>query len=478
MPQLPPIPPLTLFVIGVYLLAFYCIWRILLSYRSSQGALTWILALLAFPFLALIAYFLIGRPRLQGYSLARQVNDRYFSQLVGDLRRKESPVTSQSPGNAPELQAMVALTRLPFSTGNHCELLKNGQRTFESLFEAIAQAEHYILLTFYIVRHDGVGQRLREALEARLAEGVRVYFIYDDIGSALLSYRYLRALRKAGAHVVPFSWGRGWRYFELNFRNHRKLLICDGRIGFLGGINLGDEYMGPPASEWRDTHCRIEGPAVMALQLTFMEDWFWATGERPHLNWQPHYPDTVPESGDAALILPTGPADELDTGALYFLNCIQGARHRLWIASPYFVPGGTILSALQLAALRGVDVRIIIPDKPDNWLIGLAAYSYLVQADRTGIGIYRYQPGFMHQKVALVDDRYAAVGTTNLDNRSMSLNFEIMALVASPRFVQEVEIMLRDDLRHCQRLNAVDYQNRSVFFRLASRSARLLGPLL
>jgi cardiolipin synthase len=177
-------------------------------------------------------------------------------------------------------------------------------------------------------------------------------------------------------------------------------------------------------------------------------------------------------------MLPTGPADTWETCTLFFLNCINNARTRLWIASPYFVPDFQIMNALQLAALRGVDVRILIPEKSDSRLIGLAAYSYLVQACKNGIAIYRYQPGFMHQKVILVDDRYAAVGTANMDNRSMRLNFEITAITTARHFVRSVESMLEEDLDSSRLMAEGDYQDRSILFRLGCRAVRLLAPLL
>ncbi len=209
--------------------------------------------------------------------------------------------------------------------------------------------------------------------------------------------------------------------------------------------------------------------------MAWLEDWNWASDKLPTLDWSAgeHTP-----GNEEVLILPTGPADTWETCTLFFLNCINNARSRIWIASPYFVPDFQIMNALQLAALRGIDVRILIPETPDNRLIKLAAYSYLVQASQAGIGIYRYQPGFMHQKVVLVDDRYAAVGTANLDNRSMRLNFEITAINTDPQFVAEVEQMLEEDLSSCRRMTESDYRDRSILFRLACRAIRLSAPLL
>ncbi|WP_091999070.1 cardiolipin synthase [Marinobacter pelagius] len=472
--------PLIAIAVGLlYLAALACIYRILLTYRTSQGAIAWIIGLLGLPYLTVPLFLLIGRNRFGGYVKARRMGDESLTAL---LNRFEQQTTSiPAPGNdrfQDELQVLCKLGRQPFTDGNQCTLLRDGEATFEALFEAMEDACRYILLEFYIVRSDRVGQRIKSILERKLAQGVEVWFLYDDIGSAFLPRRYLRELSRAGARVASFGDGNiRRRRFQINFRNHRKLLVCDGKVGFVGGINLGDEYLGTAMDQdpLRDTHCRIEGPAVSGLQLAWLEDWNWASDELPNLDWSAgeHTP------GDQeVLILPTGPADSWETCTLFFLNCINNARSRIWIASPYFVPDFQIMNALQLAALRGVDVRILIPETPDNHLIKLAAYSYLVQASQAGIGIYRYQPGFMHQKVVLVDDRYAAVGTANLDNRSMRLNFEITAINTDRQFVSGVEQMLEEDLKSCRLMTERDYRDRSILFRLTCRAIRLSAPLL
>lgn len=462
----------------VYTLALYVVFRILLSYRTTQGAIAWIIALMTFPYIALILYALFGRNRFSGYVRARRTGDKEVAHLVDALQGSLSQFQSGAPQASPELRVLTSLVRLPFTTGNHCRLLQNGQETFDALFEALEAAQSYVLLEFYIVRNDRIGRRIQEALLRKLHEGVAVYFIYDQIGSAWLPADYIDSLTQAGAQVRAFGSGTGRkRRFQLNFRNHRKLLICDGQVGFVGGLNLGDEYLGtlPELSPWRDTHCRVEGPATRVLQLSFLEDWYWVANRVPPLNWNCHQPDA---GNDDVLVVPSSPADDFETCTLFFLNCINSARERIWIASPYFVPDLQIVNALQLASLRGVDVRIIIPQNPDHRLVRLAAYSYVVQADRAGVGIYRYQPGFMHQKVLLVDDRYAAVGTANLDNRSMRLNFELTLLVTSRRFVDAVTRMLELDLTQCERLTPRDYQDRPLWFRLACRAVRLAAPLL
>ncbi|SFR82616.1 cardiolipin synthase [Marinobacter daqiaonensis] len=465
-------------LIGLYAVALVCVYRILLSYRTAQGAIAWVISLLGLPWLAVPLFLLFGRNRFSGYVRARRLNDRALEPLLNRYEEQAETVPGgDSSGLGDEFQVLCTLSRQPFTDGNHCSLLRNGEATFEALFDAMEAATDYILLEFYIVRSDRVGTRILNILKRKLGQGVRVYFLYDDIGSAFLPGRYLKQLREAGARVASFGDGNvRRRRLQINFRNHRKLLICDGSTSFVGGINLGDEYLATETEEpWRDTHCRIIGPASLGLQLAWLEDWHWAASDVPELNWTP---PKVARGDQQMLILPSGPADRWETCTLFFLNCINSARDRLWIASPYFVPDFQIMNALQLAAMRGVDVRILIPEKSDHILIGLAAYSYLVAANECGIRICQYQGGFMHQKVVLVDQRYAAVGTANLDNRSMRLNFEITALSTAPRFVAEVETMLEEDLALSRALERTDYEGRSALFRLACRSARLMAPLL
>lgn len=477
--HMPDFSLLAVAVTALYLVALFCVYRVLLSYRTAPGAIAWIISLLGLPWVAVPLFVLFGRNRFSGYVRARRLNDQSLEPLLSRYEQQAETLPCPGHGNGvDELRVLSTLGRQPFTGGNHCTLLKNGEATFEALFDAMEAATDYILLEFYIVRSDRVGTRILNILRRKLAQGVRVYFLYDDIGSVWLSGKYLKQLRAAGARVASFGDGNvRRRRLQINFRNHRKILVCDGGTGFVGGINLGDEYLGTGVDQerWRDTHCRIDGPAALGLQLAWLEDWHWAASETPQLNWQPQ---PSAQGDQQVLILPSSPADRWETCTLFFLNCINNARERLWIASPYFVPDFQIMNALQLAAMRGVDVRILIPRKPDHRLIGLAAYSYLVAANECGIRICQYHAGFMHQKAVLVDRRYAAIGTANLDNRSMRLNFEITALSTAPDFVADVETMLEADLANSRTLVRSDYEDRSLPFRLACRSARLMAPLL
>lgn len=229
------------------------------------------------------------------------------------------------------------------------------------------------------------------------------------------------------------------------------------------------------AGRWRDTHVRIEGPAALAAQLSFMEDWHWATGGLLEVNW---VAQAAVEADIPVLIVPSGPADELETASLMFVHAINSAKERIWIASPYFVPDEAVMSALQLAGLRGVDVRILAPDEPDHLLVYLAAFSYFEEAKKTGVKIYRYTDGFLHQKTMLIDDVAAAIGTANFDNRSFRLNFEITAAMMDAGFAAEVERMFEKDFANSRRMVAADYDDRSFWFKLGVRLSRLTAPIL
>ncbi|MBL9058658.1 MAG: hypothetical protein JNK88_01355 [Mangrovicoccus sp.] len=288
---------------------------------------------------------------------------------------------------------------------------------------------------------------------------------------------YFDTLAEAGVVVRNFHSIRQPRSrLQLNFRNHRKIVIVDGETGFVGGLNVGDEYMGrdPTFGHWRDTHLSLKGPVVAQLQLVFVEDWHWATEEQLELNWAPM---RAAEDLDA-LIVATGPADAMEAGSLYFCNAINAAQRRVWIASPYFVPDIDIQRALQLAVLRGVEVRVLIPDMKDHLLVWLAAFEFVGEALAAGVEVRRYTDGFMHQKVVLVDDSFASVGTINLDNRSCRLNFEVTAVVFDPGFAAAVETMLAADFArsrpHAERVAALSGFARNV----GAPVARLFAPIL
>ncbi|PHS12484.1 MAG: cardiolipin synthase [Blastopirellula sp.] len=444
--------------------------------RTPQGGIAWALTLIYLPYFALPAYWIFGRSKFEGYIDARRMESQEIRGITYTFRQFEARFVSRLDKESP-FQFLEELAEFPFTTSNHVELLIDGQKTFDAIFKAIDEAEEYILIQFFIVRSDDLGTRLQQKLIEKAKAGIRVYFLYDEIGSHQLPNSYLIAMREAGIEVRAFhtTKGKGNR-FQLNFRNHRKIVITDGTTALVGGHNVGDEYLGlsKKFGHWRDTHVKMEGPAVVTVQWSFMEDWNWAAHEIPKLHWTPQ----AASSEMNTLVLPTGPADKLETCSMFFVQAINSAKDRVWIASPYFVPDRQVLCALQMAALRGCDVRIMLPEKPDHLLVYLTSYAAIQEAETTGVRFFRYQPGFLHQKTMIVDDEFAAVGTANLDNRSFRLNFEITIAVIDKKFAQQTEAMFLADFEQCRELPKNELAGKSFGFRLVVSLSRLFSPIL
>jgi len=467
-----------LLIFLLHLLGIFSAFKALMETRTSQGAIAWVIFLITFPYISLPVYWVLGRNRFRGYSTAKHIQDEKIEQSLDELLEELTPYkVSARVMNGAEIAA-EKLAFFPILKANSTELLIDGNATFQSILDGINDAESYILFQFFIVKDDGIGRKIKEALIAKAKEGIKIHFLYDEVGSHALPNAYLDALREEGIEVHPFHTQKGIvNRFQINFRNHRKIVVVDGRYAWVGGHNVGDEYLGlsPKFGHWRDTHIKMEGPSVLAVQLSFVEDWFWATERMlEYLEWKV-FPSS--KADQEVLVVPSSPADRLETAALMFHHAINSAQKRIWIASPYFVPDDALLSALQLAGLRGVDVRILIPDKPDHLLVFLAAYTYFEDVAQTGVRFFRYTNGFLHQKVMLIDDDIATVGTANFDNRSFRLNFEITCVVHDKLFVSEVEEMLREDLSHAREMTKDDIVNKPLWFRFATRVARLTSPI-
>ena len=461
-----------IFTVTVQVLAIIAAMEAILKTRTAQGAIAWTLSLLLMPTVMLPMYWIFGRRKFRGYAKARRL-----SKQVGHMPR--NALRGETPPQLESYQiALEHIAQMPFTRDNSCMLLINGAQTFAALFSAIDHAKHYILLEYYIVRDDDIGRQLSARLLEKVRQGIAVYFLYDEVGSFQLRSHYIDQLRAGGVAIRAFNTRKGRRNrFQLNFRNHRKIVVIDGAIGMVGGNNIGDEYLDKHAilTPWRDTSVQLRGPAVLALQLTFLEDWYWACEQVPELLW--HTP--AANGGDIeALIVPSGPADHIETCLLLFQQLTQLAKKRLWIVSPYFVPDTSIINALQLAALRGVDVRILLPEKPDKRTVWLSSFASLDEVQRTGVKVYRYQNGFLHQKVWLVDDDCALIGTANLDNRSFRLNFEVGVVTRSSTFAAEVGAMLVRDFEQSRLLPRDELTQRGLLFRIAVRCSYLLAPIL
>lgn len=445
--------------------------------RTTPGTIGWVVALNTIPAVAVPVYWMVADQRFEDH-LSGGNEDGQLDPIAERLLSRTDAFRVGDTWQVAAVEAAENLAALPVLSANDVSLLVDGQETFDSLFQGIDSARDYILMQWFIVRDDQIGRRVQQALIDKARGGVAVYFLYDGFGSADTPETYFDALREAGVNVAAFQAITGFlARFQFNFRNHRKVTVVDGKVAWIGGHNLGDEYLGrhEVLTPWADAHVRIEGPAALVAQLAFVADWRFMSGEILPLNWEPAPAD----SGDQeALIVTSGPADQLETAKLVYLHAINSAKKRIWIASPYYVPDQAIISALQLAGLRGVDVRILIPELSDHLIVDLAAHSFFLEAGLTGAKFYMYQEGFLHRKAMLIDDVAAAVGSANFDNRSFRLNFEIIGLFMSPEMIEDVERMFERDFEKSQRIDSDVLESKPFWFRVAAHASRLVAPLL
>lgn len=448
--------------------------RAVMISRTPQAAIAWAFGLVVLPYLAIPLFLIFGESRFSGYAQAGvngiRLLDHAQARIQNALRAHSAPLAKKYEDAE---QLALTLRGLPATRGNACELLIDGAETFPAIFEAIDGARDHVVVQFYIVHDDNLGRALKDRLLAARRRGAKCWLLFDKVGAKGLPESYVQELRAGGVEVASFVTNRQFgRRFQMNFRNHRKLVIVDGHTAFLGGLNAGDEYRGEgPLGAWRDTHMRVCGPAVQALQLSFLEDWYYVHKTVPDL------PCTPVVAGDQ-IVLPfaSGPAEHWNITPAVFCEIIHDVRKRLWIASPYFVPDPALRTALAHAALRGVDVRIILPQGIDHLLPWLSSFTFYPAMREAGVKIWRYQPGFMHQKVLLADDDLAIVGSVNLDFRSFMLNFELSAIVQDTAFAARVEKMFEADFARSQPEDLANFQNGSFLFRLKCRLAALMSP--
>jgi len=472
-------------IVAAHILGVIAAGHAILNTRTSQGAVAWAVSLVAVPYVTLIPYLFLGRSKFKGYVDKRRIESELLRTRAHPSAWDTAASSMGRPADALGHAVVRALTRLsgmPFLPGNHVRTLVNGEATFAAILDAIEHARHYVLIQFFIVRDDELGEQLKALLLAKAAQGVRICFLYDSIGSFDLPQRYISGLREGGVQMHPFATNRRFvNRFQLNFRNHRKIVVVDGERAFVGGHNVGVEYLGgnPRLSPWRDTHIELRGPVVASVQFVFIEDWHWATQSLPRL--EPSQAEQPERTGDAdmhCLVVAPGPADKEETGSLFFVEAINAAQTRIWITTPYLVPDEAVFSALRLAVMRGVDVRILIPSRRDHYVVFEASKLYAHDLIRAGVRIFRYRPGFLHQKVVLIDDVAAAIGSANLDNRSFRLNFEIMVLTIDHAFAMEVDAMLERDFGEAWEVDRNEYRNASALRRIVMHVARLFSPIL
>ncbi|GIP34032.1 cardiolipin synthase 2 [Paenibacillus sp. J2TS4] len=459
-----------------------------MEYRHPAKAVAWLLVLFIFPILGFIMYYFVARQFKHRHRRSLRGNGKGShllgaSQEEGGRRQANREGRDRSVIAGPELDPrLLGLLRNspgPEMTGrNEVTILTNAEEAYEAILKAIEEAADHIHLDYYTIRNDGIGQRFQAALIAKARQGVEVRIIYDGIGSYELDEGYIQELREAGVQTGCFLPALiAFIDKRINYRNHRKIVVVDGRIGFLGGINIGDEYLGgnPKLGFWRDTHMRLYGDSVRSLQRTFMDDWEFVRGER--LDSGRYFPEHHCHSIQWVQIVSGGPDGEEDAILSVTFAALGSARERIYIASPYFIPDSGIIQALKVAAMSGVDVRIILPGVPDTRIVYWASLSYVSELLQVGVRFYKYQKGFMHAKVILVDEILAAVGTANMDLRSFFKNFELNAILFERSTIRRLESDFLQDVEDSEEIIPAPFYNRPKLQKAKEVAARLLSPL-
>jgi len=460
-------------------IAVLSVW-IVMQKRAPVSTISWILSLAFLPFAGFFIYYFLGPQRLTKQRLKR-LRSRASAHAPADVARIRH-AEERAPATLGHLAMLGTATGgMPVSSAISVQLLSGGGQTFDAIFEAIREAKNHIHLEYYIFEPDRIGTALRDLLVERARAGVTVRLLIDALGSKRVGRRFMAPMHAAGIHVALFHDSKIGRRLRpvTNYRTHRKIVVVDGRIGFTGGVNITDEEDERTREDaYHDVHLQVEGSAVLWLQTTFLEDWTYATGEVASAHEQA-LSDLLPHQapGDIPVqIITSGPDSGLESIHRMHVAAISGSSERAWLTTPYFVPGEPALMALTSAALRGVDVRLLVPRRSDSMVVSAAARSYYDELLAAGVKIWEYKARMLHSKTLVVDDHCAMIGTANFDNRSFRLNFEVSAVVYGTALAKPLAAQFETDLHSAAPVRA----NRPQPFarRLGDSLARLFSPLL
>ncbi len=458
---------------------------IVLEKRSPFKTAAWVLALILLPVFGVVFYLFFGqeyrkkklysRKGLKSLNIYRKLSFMQLRQFKQSLKQLDPKIREKEN----IIRLLLKNSNALLTTGNQLRILKNAEETYAAIFAAIEKAEHHIHLEYYILEDDEIGNRLKELLIRKRGEGVEVRIIVDDVGSWGLGKKYLSDLRTGDIEIYSFMEVRFPRLTsQVNYRNHRKIVVIDGRTGFTGGINFADRYLkgarniGP----WRDTHLQIEGDAVNCLQVVFAADWYFVIHE--NLTGRRYFPLPAETEGSPVQISASGPDTDWESIGQAFFAAIAGAKRKVYITTPYLMPTVEIIFALKTAALSNVDVCILMPGKSDSVIPRWSSYSYIEELLEAGVRIFFYQAGFLHSKFLIVDDFFSSIGTTNLDFRSLETNFEVNAFIYDEAFTGTLEKQFKADLRNSREVKLEKWRERRWHFKLRESIAHLVSPLL
>ena len=450
--------------------------RVMLRNHDSVKTLAWIMVFIFIPFLGLVLYFFFGRDTRK----KRLASKRLLSQIKQHSTLKVAGSTKSDI--RPEYQSLVTFfensSSVPLLSFDEAEVISDTQLFAERLFEIISAAKDHIHLQFYIIEDDEFGCRLRDALVEKAKQGVEVRVIYDSVGCWKVSNRFFESMRRAGVHVEAFLKV----YFPLlsnrvNYRNHRKVVVVDGKVGLVGGCNIADRYLkGVKGGCWRDTMLLLRGVAVNGLQASFLLDWYFAN--RTLVNGKRYFPVSDGNKKSFVQVVTSNPVGEIRAIISGYIKILSQAKGYVYLQTPYFMPDEAFLQALKNAALSGVDVKLMIPEHSDSVIADYASMSYLGALLNSGVKVYLYRSGVLHSKTVVCDDYLSSVGSTNLDFRSFFYNFEVSAFVYDKAVALNLKESFLNDLKQCRQLTTNEYRKRSFFKRCAESFIKLFSPLL
>jgi cardiolipin synthase len=479
----------TISLVFIILLSVFTIVRIIMDTNNSAKTMAYILLVFIFPIGGAIIYFAFGinYRRRKMFSKKIILNEDLFTKIEDRLEEASLEALNEGheniKGNEDLIRLLLKDSKAPLSY-NKVKLLINGEEKFAEVLKAIESAQSFIHLEYYIFDDDEIGNKIINLLKTKANQGVTVRFIYDDFGSHGLADDTITTMKLAGIQVFPFFEVKFYLLANrINYRDHRKIIIVDGLIGFTGGINVSDRYINTGEAErlyWRDTHVMIEGPAVNNLQYHFIANWNFCTDETLEINrmFFPNIFEKKENHEDLVQIVAGGPDYPTSGIMLSFFTAIVNAKERVYITSPYFVPNESIYDALKKAALSGKDTRLLLPGISDSKIVNAASRSYFKDLLSCGVRIFLYQKGFIHAKTMVVDENLSIVGSANMDGRSFDLNFEINAVVYSKKVCKELSEAYLNDINYSEELTAKEWEKRAWWRELLNDVARLLSPLL
>lgn len=473
---------LALYFLTVVSVAF----NVMLENRNPVRTLAWIVVLIMIPFLGFLfyLYFGINYRKVKMFSM-KGLGDmkwlQYMSEDQKQLIKKSEFLRRRETVEVRKLMTLLLNNSKALLTRyNRIEILNNGRETFPALFEALENARKYIHLEYYIIDEGRLTTRLEDILIRKACAGVEVRIIYDDVGCWGLSKGYIRRLREAGVQIYPFLPVR-FRHLanKANYRNHRKIAVVDGEVGFVGGLNIADRYMDgvPGIGEWRDTHLRVLGEAVTSLQVVFLIDWYFVRQELL-LDKDEYLPYNKADGNVVVQTVSSGPDSDWASIQQSYYTMINMARRYVFISTPYFMPGETTLNALKTAAMSGVDVRLLLPHKSDSMLTHWCTRSFVEELLVSGVKIFWYQRGVNHSKVIVVDGMVASVGSANMDLRSFEQNFEVSMIIYDREVVKELATDFINDLKDSREVSAQYWKFRTKREKVCESVARLFAPVL